>query len=476
VYDARDKLVEVQSAPDLTSSSTSILGRFQYDFEGRRTKKIGEEGLRQYVYDQTSLLAEFDASGLLRAKYDYGSDRLISLTRTDEGRRYFSLDGLRSVVNLTDDSGSTVASYHIDAWGNFRFPNELITSRNRFAFTGHIYDDETGLYNAKARYFDPKLGRFLTQDSFLGEIDAPPSLHRYLYANDNPTRFVDPTGHAAKDGQTSACPQGSTCISPAAEPSTGSLVRGGLAYGVETTAEFLSPMPLGLSDPDTSIHPLANNTASSSWLTGDNQISADYAAFKERYGRGAQVVEGAAVAKYGGKVGKVIGATMIVGAMLYGKPEVNGTQGEEGNFGPEKGDREPLPADKDPARQNAGGTQAQYRGGPHEETKLPTGDTLDSHHMPARSISPLDAEKGPAIKMEREEHRLTSSYGSGPGAVEYRAKIKEMIDKGEWRQALATEIRDVRRVAGAKYNQAIKEMLEYARTLKETGLLKKVAK
>jgi RHS repeat-associated protein len=343
-------------------------------------------------------------------------------------------------------------------------------------FTGHVFDTETGLYNAKARYFDPKLGRFLTQDSFLGEIDAPPSLHRYLYANDNPTRFVDPTGHAAKDGQTSACPQGSTCISPAAEPSTGSLVRGGLAYGVETTAEFLSPMPLGLSDPDTSIHPLANNTASSSWLTGDNQISADYAAFKERYGRGAQVVEGAAVAKYGGKVGKVIGATMIVGAMLYGKPEVNGTQGEEGNFGPEKGDREPLPADKDPARQNAGGTQAQYRGGPHEETKLPTGDTLDSHHMPARSISPLDAEKGPAIKMEREEHRLTSSYGSGPGAVEYRAKIKEMIDKGEWRQALATEIRDVRRVAGAKYNQAIKEMLEYARTLKETGLLKKVAK
>ena len=96
--------------------------------------------------------------------------------------------------------------------------------------------------------------------------------------------------------------------------------------------------------------------------------------------------------------------------------------------------------------------------------------------MPARSISPIDAEKGPAIKMERDEHRLTSSYGSGPGAVEHRAKIKEMIDKGEWRQALATEIRDVRRVAGTKYNQAIKEMLKYARTLKETGSLQKVAK
>jgi RHS repeat-associated protein len=88
-----------------------------------------------------------------------------------------------------------VAAYHLDAWGNFRFPTELEASRNRFAFTGHIYDSETGLYNAKARYFDPKLGRFLTQDSFLGNHDNPPSLHRYLYGYANPLRYVDPTGH-----------------------------------------------------------------------------------------------------------------------------------------------------------------------------------------------------------------------------------------------------------------------------------------
>jgi RHS repeat-associated protein len=82
-----------------------------------------------------------------------------------------------------------------DTWGNFRFPDDLTSTANRFAFTGHIFDTETGLYYAKARYFDPKLGRFLTQDSFLGQIDEPPSLHRYLYANDNPTRYIDPSGH-----------------------------------------------------------------------------------------------------------------------------------------------------------------------------------------------------------------------------------------------------------------------------------------
>ncbi|MGE0454270.1 MAG: RHS repeat-associated core domain-containing protein [Vicinamibacteria bacterium] len=194
VYDVRDRLVEVQQ-------SSSILSRFAYDFEGRRSRKIGSEGVRQYVYDDTSLYLEYDDASASVAKYDYGSDRLISLSRRDEPRRYFHLDGLRSVTSLTSDDGSTAASYHLDAWGNYRFPTELTASRNRFGFTGHLFDKETGLYNAKARYFDPQLGRFLTQDSYLGEIDNPPSLHRYFYVNANPTRFVDPTGHAGSDAQ-----------------------------------------------------------------------------------------------------------------------------------------------------------------------------------------------------------------------------------------------------------------------------------
>ncbi|MGE0454252.1 MAG: RHS repeat domain-containing protein [Vicinamibacteria bacterium] len=191
VYDVRDRLAEVQR-------SSSILSRFAYDFEGRRSRKIGSEGVRQYVYDDTSLYLEYDDASASVAKYDYGSDRLISLTRRDEPRRYFHLDGLRSVTNLTSDDGSIAASYHLDAWGNYRFPTELTASRNRFGFTGYQLDSETGLYNAKARYFDPELGRFLTQDSYLGQIDNPPSLHRYFYANANPTRFVDPTGHASR--------------------------------------------------------------------------------------------------------------------------------------------------------------------------------------------------------------------------------------------------------------------------------------
>jgi RHS repeat-associated protein len=56
----------------------------------------------------------------------------------------------------------------------------------------------TGSQIAKARYFDPKLGRFLTQDSYLGQIDEPPSLHRYTYAHNRPTFYVDPDGNEVR--------------------------------------------------------------------------------------------------------------------------------------------------------------------------------------------------------------------------------------------------------------------------------------
>jgi RHS repeat-associated protein len=54
-------------------------------------------------------------------------------------------------------------------------------------------------YYAKARYYEPTIGRFISQDSFLGNVDDPPSLHRYFYANANPTRFIDPSGHQNKE-------------------------------------------------------------------------------------------------------------------------------------------------------------------------------------------------------------------------------------------------------------------------------------
>lgn len=98
------------------------------------------------------------------------------------------------MVNLTQPDGSVQARYQYDAWGNKR--NEVGSSFNRFSFTGYEEDTETGLLYAKARFYDPESGRFLSHDPLEGEIDTPPSLHRYLYVFANPTVFIDPTGLA----------------------------------------------------------------------------------------------------------------------------------------------------------------------------------------------------------------------------------------------------------------------------------------
>jgi RHS repeat-associated protein len=64
-------------------------------------------------------------------------------------------------------------------------------------FTGYYKDTESGLYYAKARYYDPRIARFTTPDPLEGSAMQPPSLHRYLYAYANPTVYTDPSGRCA---------------------------------------------------------------------------------------------------------------------------------------------------------------------------------------------------------------------------------------------------------------------------------------
>jgi RHS repeat-associated protein len=201
IYDVRNLLVEVQRGDQ-------ILGRFQYDFEGRLIKKIGSSGIRQYVYDGKRVAAEYDGNGNLVASYAYGAeDRLIAITWAVEGRRYVSMDGLGSITTLTDDAGHAVASYHFDAWGRLRFDGELAASENRVLFTGHRYDDELQVYNANARRLDPMTGRFMTQDPAPPKLENPSTLNRYVYVSNRPTHFTDPTGMYEADvhyGETKA--------------------------------------------------------------------------------------------------------------------------------------------------------------------------------------------------------------------------------------------------------------------------------
>ncbi|MFH0791533.1 MAG: RHS repeat-associated core domain-containing protein [Candidatus Omnitrophota bacterium] len=100
---------------------------------------------------------------------------------------YYSKDGLGSVINLTDSSGSVVEAYSYDEYGMpLSNPQH---SNNRYLYTGREFDAETRLYYYRARYYDPAIGRFLQADP-LG-IDEE---NTYTYVNNNPINYIDPYG------------------------------------------------------------------------------------------------------------------------------------------------------------------------------------------------------------------------------------------------------------------------------------------
>ena len=66
---------------------------------------------------------------------------------------------------------------------------------NNITYAGYQYDEETGLYYLNARMYDPKVARFLQEDTYRGDRRDPLSLNLYVYCTNNPITYYDPTGH-----------------------------------------------------------------------------------------------------------------------------------------------------------------------------------------------------------------------------------------------------------------------------------------
>jgi len=121
--------------------------------------------------------------------YEWGVRGLLSQFR-DGVRYYYHLDGLGSVVQVTNESQVVVASYKYDAWGNDLVdPQSLIP--NPFKYVGglgYYSDRESGLKLLGVRYYDSQVGRFWSLDPIKEERNW------YGYVGNNPVNLVDPTG------------------------------------------------------------------------------------------------------------------------------------------------------------------------------------------------------------------------------------------------------------------------------------------
>ena len=135
------------------------------------------------------MIEEVSADGSLVARFTHGlgMDDPLAMLRGNT-MSYYLADGLGSVTSLSDAKGNLVSTYQYDSFGNLTASTGSIF--NPFRYTGREFDPETGLYFYRARYYDPSIGRFISEDP----IQFGGGINFYRYVLNNPLYWLDPFG------------------------------------------------------------------------------------------------------------------------------------------------------------------------------------------------------------------------------------------------------------------------------------------
>lgn len=186
--DNRLKQVAVPGGPTVT---------YKYDALGRRIERTTSAGAdERYVYDGPDVLADLNSSSAVTTTYlnGLGVDDHLRQTSTATGVSYFLTDHLGTTSALTDSSGSVVETLAYDSFGN-----NGGSTRTRYTYTGRERDPDTGLLYYRARFYDPQLGRFISEDP-IGFAGGDVNLYGYVWQN--PLLARDPSGLDGDDDWT----------------------------------------------------------------------------------------------------------------------------------------------------------------------------------------------------------------------------------------------------------------------------------
>ncbi len=222
-YDKQGGIVE--------EKQTSGTRLFSYNSRHQQTKVQTENGdVQENRYDAESLRFELLENGR-RTSFVYHDGELLYKEGREENPTsyhlgagieafqrvqetyYYHQDEQLSTAFITDRDGSIQNSYQYDAFGNMLDSIEQLS--NNIRYTGQQYDDLTGQYYLRARYYNPVVGRFMQEDEYLGD-----GLNLYDYCSNNPVMYYDPSGYAKKKND--CPPQGKTGDGQGNESGSGS--------------------------------------------------------------------------------------------------------------------------------------------------------------------------------------------------------------------------------------------------------------
>jgi RHS repeat-associated protein len=173
---------------------------YVYDVNNQRIAKVvdgdgagvGVATTERFVYDGNQIALTFDGAGSQRERFLYGPtvDQVIAQEGSGGLVRWALADQLGTVRDVVDGNGVVVNHLVYDSFGNIESESNGAVDF-RFGYTGREFDEESGQYYYRARYYDAGVGRFLSEDpiSFKGG-DA----NLYRYVGNSSIVAVDPSG------------------------------------------------------------------------------------------------------------------------------------------------------------------------------------------------------------------------------------------------------------------------------------------
>lgn len=164
---------------------------YSYDPIGRRVEEVAGSTTSTWTYDSEDVLRQNATTASVTTTTTFihgpGMDEPMAQDTTATGATtYLHADALGSIVRQTNVAAAVTETLTYDAWGNIQSGTP-----SPYAFTGREWDPAAQLHYYRARYYDPRLGAFLSEDP----VDFRNGLSRFAYVLGNPARLVDPTGH-----------------------------------------------------------------------------------------------------------------------------------------------------------------------------------------------------------------------------------------------------------------------------------------